>query len=135
MQDKDVMTFKFDLRAYPGKKAMVKYYEEQIEQCYDILGGVRGVDPSREPLHALPDKDMEYAVRDRIEELEDEIEPLNVHIEYVERILARMEPTLRWAVIEVYCKRNTIASVARKLFLSHNGLARRIDKGIKKALY
>ena len=135
MQDKDVMTFKSDLRGYPGKKAMVEYYEEKKEQCYEILGGVKGIDPSKEPLHALPDKDMEYAVRDRIEELEAEIEPLRVQIEYVERILGRMEPTLRWAVIEVYSKRNTIASVARKLFLSHNGLARRMDKEIKKALY
>lgn len=135
MQDEEVRAFKNELRNYTYYLSRIVTLENSIEFLYDRLGGVRGIDPSKEPLHAMPNKEMEWKLRDDISKLEAKKKRYENHLTEIERILGRMEPTLRWAVIEVYAKNNTIESVARKLFLSHNGLARRMDKEIKKALY
>jgi len=134
MQTEEVRAFKYDLRAYKAKLNQIQDLENKIEECYYALGGVRGVDPSKEPMHSPPNIEYEYTVRNRIEELERKIKQLRVQTEEVERILNRMETSLKTAIISVYVDGHTIASVARKMYLSHNGLLRRMNREIKKAL-
>ncbi len=134
MQKESVKAFKRDLANYQYKKDSIKILEDKIEECYDKLGGVRSVDPSREPIHSPPDKDFEYMIRDRIEALERKRKRLCDQTEEVEQLLGKIENPVRMAVIEVYQNGNTIRSQAEKLFLSESGLRKRMNKAIEKAL-
>ena len=134
MQDESVMAFKMDLRSYTFKKSEIKRIKDRIQGCYDRLGGVRGVDPSREPIHVLPDKDVEYAIRDQIEALGAKLRLLCDQTEYIEQTLSKMEKPLRMAIIAVYVSKESIRSVAGKMFISESGLRKRMNKAIKKAL-
>ena len=134
MQDDNVRSFKYDLRSYKSKQKRIRDLEERVEECYEALGGVRGIDPSKEPTHSLPNKEVEYALRNKIESLERKIGLLRVQTNEVDRILGKIEKPLRTAIISVYVDGKTIMSVANGLYLSHNGLLRRMNKAIKKAL-
>lgn len=133
-QPEDVRAFKTDLASYNVKKKQIARLEEQIEECYDQLGGVRAIDPSKEPIHAMPNKDVEYAIRDKIERLRAKRERLCGQIEYLDEILERMEPTLKTAVIEIYSNQRKIRALASTMYLSETGLRKRINKEIEKAL-
>jgi DNA-directed RNA polymerase specialized sigma24 family protein len=133
MQDESIAAFKMDLRSYAFKKKEIKRIEDKIQECYDRLGGVRGVDPSREPIHATPNKDVEYAIRDQIEACEAKLRLLCDQTRYIEQTLEKMETTLKTAVIAVYVSRHSIRSVAGKMYISESGLRKRMNKEIKKA--
>ena len=105
-----------------------------IELCYDMLGGVRAIDPSRIPMGSLPNKDLEYRIRDEIERHEKNKRFAEANVEYVDRILGRIETSLREAIISVYVKGNTTRSVADKMYLSHTALQKRMNKAIEEAL-
>ena len=69
MQRPEVRAFKNELRNYTYYCSRIASLEESIEFMYDRLGGVRGVDPSKEPLHSAPSKEYEYMLRDKITNL------------------------------------------------------------------
>ena len=134
MQLKKVKAFKNRLRYYSFLKDDIHSLEQMIEDTYDRLGGVRGVDPSKEPMHSPPDKDMEYKLRDLISGLEATLGRRNAEKAEIDEILGKMETPVREAVISVYVEGNTIASVASRMYLSHTGLMKRMNREIKKAL-
>lgn len=134
MQEESVKAFKKDLGTYCYKLGRKKDLEDKIQECYDRLGGVRAVDPSREPTHSMPNIDVEYALRDRISELEQKLRHVCDQIEEIEQILDRIDSPLKTAVLEVYAKGHTIRSQAERMFLSETGLRKRINKAIEKAL-
>lgn len=134
MQTAEVRAFKNELRNYNYYLHRVTTLDESIEFIYDRLGGVRGIDPSKEPLHSPPDKDLEYKLRDDISRLEANKKLLENKIAYIEQILGRMETSLREAVIKVYANGKPISIVCNDLYVSPSGLAKKINNEIKKAL-
>lgn len=130
----EVGAFKKELSNYNFYKERVKGLNELIEYCYHMLGGYKGLDPSKEPTHALPNKDKEYKIRDEIEHHERNKARTQEKINDIEETLAKIDVGLREAVIEVYANGRTIESVARGMFLSGEGLRKRMNKAIEKAL-
>jgi DNA-directed RNA polymerase specialized sigma24 family protein len=133
-QPEKVRVFKNELRNYNYYLQEIATLDESIEEIYYKLGGVRGIDPSKEPLHSPPDKDLEYKLRDRIEILEAKKRLPEAKIREIDRILDRMETSLRRAVMAVYCEGKTIRYVAYQNNMSSSGMDLRITNAIKKAL-
>lgn len=134
MQKDNVRAFKNELRNYRYYVDEVNRIGESIEEIYDRLGGVRGIDPSKEPLHTMPDKDMEYMLRDKITSLEAKKHRLEGEIKRIDKILDKMDSSLRNAVKVVFIDGNTIWSVSYKMNLSPTGLKKRMNRAIEKAL-
>lgn len=135
MKQKDsVRAFKNELRNYEiYRKEAIKFAEE-IEELYDRLGGVRGVDPSKEPLHVMPNKELEYQLRDRISILEAKISQRNEKLNQIDLILAKINTPLKTALFEVYAKGKTVDSLAMRLEVSPSGLVKRFNRAIEQAL-
>ena len=135
MRQKDsVRAFKNELRNYEIYRKEVTKFELEVEELYDRLGGVRGIDPSKEPLHAMPNKDLEYQLRDRISNLEAKINIRKAKLNQTDEILSRMETTLKQALFEVYAKGKTVDALAIRLEVSPSGLVKRFNKAIERAL-
>lgn len=134
MQDNSVKSFKYDLRTYREKIKQIGKLHNAIEECYYILGGVKGVDPSKEPIHSPPNIDAEHAIRERIEVLRAKLKRLRAQTDEIEYTMARIEKPLSDAIIAVYVDGRTLLSVSRDMYISTNGLLKRMNKAIKKAL-
>ena len=135
MRQKDsVRAFKNELRNYEIYRREVTKFELEVEELYDRLGGGRGIDPSKEPLHAMPNKDLEYQLRDRISNLEAKINVRKAKLNQTDEILSRMETTLKQALFEVYAKGKTVDALAIRLEVSPSGLVKRFNKAIERAL-
>lgn len=134
MQSEEIKAFKNQLRRYNYLCSRLESLRNSIEYLYDRLGGVRGIDPSREPVHGQPNKELEYKLRDDIEHLEAKLSLVVAEKVEIDSILGRIEEPLRNAIFEVYALGYRTDVVASKMFLSHNGLHKRINKAIKGAL-
>lgn len=134
MQKESVKAFKRDLATYQYKIKKQADLKFKIQECYDRLGGVRAVDPSREPTHSQKNLDVEYAIRDKIEALTAKLDRLCAQTSEIEQILDRIEIPVRWAVFEVYALEKTVRSQADKYFISESGLRKRMNRAIEKAL-
>lgn len=133
-QPEQVRAFKSDLSTYLHKVDQARKLKEIIEDCYYQLGGVKGVDPSKEPIHSPPNKDIEYAIRDKITRLDQKLARVCAQIDEIREILNNIEKPLRTAVFDVYARGKTIRSVAIPMHLSETGLRKRMNKAIEKAL-
>jgi hypothetical protein len=134
MQKPEVRAFKNELRNYAYYCSRIASLEESIEFMYDKLGGVRGIDPSKEPLHTQPSKEFEYMVRDKITDLEKNKALYEAKRDYIDLILRKMETSVRGAVIAVYVKQEKCIKVADQNFLSSTGLQKRMNRAIEVAL-
>lgn len=134
MQRPEVRAFKNELRNYTYYCSRIASLEESIEFMYDRLGGVRGVDPSREPLHSAPSKEYEYMLRDKITNLEANKALYEAKRDYIDLILGRMETALKEAVISVYVKQERCLKVADRYYLSSTGLQKRMNRAIEVAM-
>lgn len=135
MQKEEVRAFKNELRNYTFLLHEIVTLENSIESIFDRLGGVRGIDPSKEPLHSLPDKDLEYKLRDDIEKLEAKLRLRRGEKEHIDLILSRIESPLREAIFDIYVMGKRFDNVAYDVAYSHNGLYKRINKVIEGALH
>lgn len=134
MQKDCVKAFKNDLRRYKYDQTRLVALKNSIEWTYERLSGVHGIDPSKEPIHGLPNKELEWKLRDDIDRYERQLKRTQERIDEVDEILARIETTLRTAIIEVYVDGRQVVYVADKMFISPNGLLKRINKAIEEAL-
>ena len=134
MQKESVKAFKNELRNYNYYLSRVVTLQNSIEWCFEQLGGVRGVDPSREPLHIQPNKEREWYLRDRIEALEAQKLIAERKVKEIDEILAKMETSLKTAIIAVYVNGYRSDRVAKDMFVSANGLLYRINKEIERVL-
>ena len=134
MQREDVKAFKNQLRNYSYNLSRIVTLNNSIEFLYERLGGIRGIDPSKEPLHTMPNKDLEYKIRDDISKLETILRHVEDEIRLVDEILDRMDYDIRTAVKMVYIQGRMVKNVADKFHLSSSGLAKRMDKAIEKAI-
>lgn len=83
----------------------------------------------------MPNKDLEYKLRDDIERYEARLRLVESKIRYIDMILDRMDLPIRQAVIMVYARGSHVESVSEEYFLSPNGLMKRMNKAIEEALH
>lgn len=132
-QSMTVDSFKNDMRSYRAYQKRIAAMEEEMEELYRLLAGVRS--PSLEmSVHGQPDKDKEYRRRERIEECRRESAYLRESITRVDRMLARMDDEMRWACTEKFIKGRTFRSVSMEMHLSVNALNMRIIREIERVL-
>ena len=136
MQDVAIKAFKNELSNYRFYQRRLKSLENMIEYCYDMLGGVRAVDPSKEPTHAfVPNKDREYAIRDEIARHERNKALVEAKLKYLDEILGQIETPLKEALIAIFAdRRKTLIKVASEMYMSESTLRRTLNRAIKKAL-
>lgn len=134
MQPKEVKAFKNRLRYYSYLTQEINSLEEEIEELYERLGGVRGIDPSKEPVHAMPNKEVEYQLRDDISRLDATLSYKRAEKDEIDRILVKMEPSAYEAIKAVYIEGKLCENVALVNHMSPSGLKDRMNKAIKKAL-
>ena len=131
----EIQAFKYKLRGYNFLCYEITTLENSLEFCYDRLGGVRGIDPSKEPTHAMPNKELEYKLRDDIERYEAKLKlKISEKVE-IDQTLDRMETSLREAVFRVYAKGENCLKVSGDYYLSPSGLKKRMNKAISGALH
>ena len=133
-QSEKVRAFKNELRNYNYNIKRLIFLDEKIESCYEMLGGVRGIDFTKEPIHSPPNKELEYKIRDDIERYRRLKERTEDKVKYCDEILAKMETDVRWAITSVYVDGRQIRNIALKMFLAHSTLQKRINKAIEEAL-
>lgn len=134
MQDEEVRAFKNELRNYTYYLSRIVTLENSIEFLYDRLGGVRGIDPSKEPLHAMPNKEMEWKLRDDISKLEAKKERYEKNLAEIDQILNLIEEFTRTALKLVYIEGKRTDIVAGQMLISPSGLKNRMNRAIKKAI-
>lgn len=134
MQKQEVRAFKNELRNYTYYCSRIATLNESIEFMYDRLGGVRGIDPSKEPTHSQPNKDYEYMLREQIERYEQNKALYVAKKDYIDQILSTVPNTLRGALKSVYIDGNRIDMVAIEYNLSANGLVYQMNKAIENAV-
>ena len=133
-QLESVRAFKNELRNYNYYLHRIVTLNNSIEYCYERLGGVRGIDPSREPTHSQPNKELEYKLRDDIEVYRAKLKRIEEKIEDIDEILNKIDIDSRKAIKSVYIEGKQMRRVAMEMYISHGGLQKRIDKAIKGAL-
>lgn len=134
MQDEEVRAFKNELRNYTYYLSRIVTLENSIEFLYDRLGGVRGIDPSKEPLHAMPNKEMEWKLRDDISKLEAKKERYEKNLAEIDQILNQIEEFTRDALKLVYIEGKRTDAVANSMLISPSGLKNRMNRAIIKAI-
>ena len=134
MQDEEVRAFKNELRNYTYYLSRIVTLENSIEFLYDRLGGVRGIDPSKEPLHVLPNKEMEWKIRDDISKLQAKKERYENNLAEIDQILNLIEEFTRTALKLVYIEGKRTDIVAGQMLISPSGLKNRMNRAIKKAI-
>lgn len=134
MQDEEVRAFKNELRNYTYYLSRIVTLENSIEFLYDRLGGVRGIDPSKEPLHAIPNKEMEWKLRDDISKLEAKKERYEKNLAEIDQILNQIEEFTRDALKLVYIEGKRTDAVANSMLISPSGLKNRMNRAIIKAI-
>lgn len=134
MQTEEVRAFKNELRNYKSYLHKVTRLEEEIDLVLYRLGGVRGVDPSKEPIHAYPNKDAVWELYDKLSRLERKKAIYEGHLIEIDRILNLMEEFTRDALKLVYIEGKRTDIVADSMFISPSGLKNRMNRAIKKAI-
>ena len=130
----EVRAFKNELRNYAYYTSRVASLTDSIEFLYERLGGVKGIDPSKEPTHSLPNKDMEYKLRDDISLLDSKRSRLTNKIREIDELLDLMDYDIRMAIKMVYIYGKQVKSVADEYYMSSSGLAKRMDRAIEMAI-
>ena len=134
-QSKRVKAFKNRLMNYEFNLSRVEALQTLIDICYSHLpGAMHGLDPSRIPVSSVPNKELEYRIRNEIDHHEANLRHTEDEIREVDEILNRMETTLKHAVIYVYAKGKTMESIAATMHLSTNALQYRINKELERVL-
>lgn len=134
MQLEEVRAFKNELRNYNFYLSQERTLINSIEFLYDRLGGVRGVDPSKEPLHVLPNKELEWKIRDDISKLDAKLSALRAKIHSIDSILTKMDINAREAVIAVYACRHRMEDECSKYNYSPQGFNHYLNRVIEEAL-
>lgn len=132
--NEELKAFKNELKNYNFYKQRIKSLQEMIDTCYDMLSGVKAIDYSKEPSHTPPNKDIEYRIRDEIEKYKLFQARTQIKLDDINRILNKVESSLREAIIESYCNGKTLEKVAEKRFISKVGLFKQINVALKEAL-
>jgi len=134
MQEPSVRAFKNELRNYNYYQSRVVTLSNSIEFLYERLGGVRGIDPSKEPLHSAPNKDYEWQIRDQIEMLVKKKDLFEKKIAYIDAVLECVDEPYVSAVRRIFAEGKNSYMVANDLHMSQNSLLYQINKALREVL-
>ena len=135
MQTARVRAFKNELRNYSFYLSRVEALQSLIDICFDHLpGALHGNDPSKIPMNSVPNKDLEYRIRNEIEHHERNQRATQSRIDYCDQILGLMETSLKTATERIYVQGERTDKIAMEMYLSPNALHNRINKELERAL-
>lgn len=138
-QHEEVKAFKNELMNYHAYKHRVTKLNELIEYCYHMLGGIKGVDTSKEPSQShVHNLDVEYKIRDEIELHSKKIERTQIKINDIESVLKKIgELEGEWvaeATFKMYADGVSSRKLGSKYGYAPSSILYIINKGIRKAL-
>ncbi len=133
-QKAQVRAFKNELRNYNYYVSAAKKTKEIIDNYYYELSGVKASDPSRPPLHSLPDKERENRIREAISRQEKFLKLTQAKINQIDRVLSSIDNHLKTTIKDIFLKGETLTAQSGNYNLSNVGLYKKINKAIEKAL-
>ena len=137
-QPTEVKAFKNELMNYHVYEQRIKTLSEKVELCYHLLGGIKSVDTTKEPIHSPRNIDAEYKLRDDIELYLDKIANAKAKINDLQAVLERIKDSEgEWvadAIFSLYANGTPSRKVAEKYHYAPSSILYVINKAIKKAL-
>ena len=138
-QHAEVRAFKNELMNYYVYKERITKLNNLIEYCYHMLGGIKGIDTTKEPSQShIKNLDAEYKIRDEIELHTRKIERTQNKINEIEQILNSIEALegewVRLATFKVFAQGYTYAKVGETYGYSPSNVRYIVNRAIKKAL-
>lgn len=133
-QKVQVRAFKNELRNYNYYVSAAKKTKEIIDNYYYELSGVKACDPSRPPLHSLPDKERENRIRESISRQEKFLKLTQAKINHIDRVLSSIDNPLKSTIKDIFLKGETLTAHSNNYNLSNVGLFKKINKAIERAL-
>ena len=133
-QKAQVRAFKNELRNYNYYVSAAKKTKEIINNYYYELSGVKACDPSRPPLHSLPDKERENRIREAISRQEKFLKLTQAKINQIDRVLSSIDNPLKSTIKDIFLKGETLTAQSCHYNLSNVGLYKKINKAIERAL-
>lgn len=138
-QHAEVRAFKNELMNYYTYKERITKLNDLIEYCYHMLGGIKGVDTTKEPSQShIRNLDAEYKIRDEIELHTKKIERTQSRIDDIEQTLNKIEALegewVRLATFKVFAQHQTYAKVGDIYGYSPSNVRYIVNRAIKKAL-
>ena len=133
-QKAQIRAFKNELRNYNYYVSTAKKTKELIDNYYYELSGVKASDPSRPPLHSLPDKERENRIREAISRQEKFLKLTQAKINHIDRVLSDIDNHLKTNNKDIFLKGETLTAQSGHYNLSNVGLYKKINKAIEKAL-
>lgn len=133
-QKPQVRVFKNELRNYNFYISEIKRLTEVIDNCYYELSGVKANDPSKEPVHSLPNKEREYRLRRNISHFESRRKLVQTKIDYIDQVLSNIQEPLVGTIKKLFVEGSSLSLLCNDYNLSTIGLYKKINKAIEKAL-
>ena len=133
-QKAQVRAFKNELRNYNYYVSTAKKTKEIIDNYYYELSGVKACDPSRPPLHSLPDKERENHIREAISKQERYLKLTQAKINHIDRVLSNIDNPLSSTIKDIFLNGESLTAHRVNYNLSNVGLYKKINKAIEKAL-
>ena len=133
-QKTQVRAFKNELRNYNYYVSTAKKTKEIIDNYYYKLSGVKASDPSRPPLHSLPDKERENRIREAINRRERYLKLTQAKINYIDRVLNNIDDPLNSTIKAIFLNGESLTVHSDNYNLSSIGLFKKINKAIERAL-
>lgn len=131
-------------------REILKKDQEEIDDLYYLLSGVKAADPSRVPIGGSPEAKAAYQdkLRNKIDKAEKRKEKhkevgyqkklrIALQIIHIEDVLSKLDEEDRKTCLEVFCiskKKKSLEKKGRELYISKQGLHKSLNKKIKKAL-
>lgn len=131
-------------------KEILRKDQEEIDDLYYLLSGLRCSDPSRVPIGGSPEAKAAYQdkLRKKIDKAEKRKEKhkkvgyqkklrIALQIIHIEDVLSKMSEEDRKTCLEVFCmgkKKKSLETKGKELYITKQGLHKSLNKKIKKAL-
>lgn len=133
-QKAQVRAFKNELRNYNYYVSAAKKTKELIDNYYYELSGVKASDPSRPPLHSLPNKERENHIREAISKQERYLKLTQAKINHIDRVLSNIDDPLSSTIKDIFLNGESLTAQSGHYNLSNVGLYKKINKAIERAL-
>lgn len=133
-QRPEVKAFKQELENYSYYLEREKKLSGMIDYCYDLLGGVRGVNPAAVRSNSPVDKEREYRIRDEIAKHEKNRKRNKEKIAEIEETVNLMPEDAKEIVRLKYLKGKTYVQISEIVYMSPSTVKDRLNRAIIAAL-
>lgn len=129
----EIDDFKGLLREYVSYRSRMRELGEKMSLLWYELSGVKGLRYDRIPVTGKTEGYPEWKekISGQIEDIRKEIMRIQLNRQKVKAVLNAMNPETAYAVVEIYGKGRTYASVALEIHISVGGLQKRISKELR----